>query len=139
MERIVIIDSDHIEHWTGYAQGLIRLAVQDQAKHQAQLLKHEAAKTAATEAAKLAKEVAATSYPADLSEIDRLEAECEMLNQKIDSAGVDRAASVDGAGKQSHHPLVTMLRQARWRLKQAVDTRDRVAVATGSKLFGRNL
>jgi hypothetical protein len=134
----MIIDSDDLAHWTGYAAGLVRLAVQEQAKHEAQLLKHQAAKTAAVEAAKLVKEAAATTYPGT-SEIDRLEAECEMLDAKIDAAGVDRAVQTDGAGKQSHHPLVAMLRQARWRLRQATEARDRLHAATGSNLFGRNL
>jgi hypothetical protein len=135
----MIIDTDDLAHWTGYAQGLIRLAMQEQSRHDAQRLKHEAAKTAATEAVKLVKEANAAPQPVGLNEIDRLTAEVERLDDKIDAAGISRDASTDGCGLRAYHPLVSMLRQAQWRLKQAVDARDRVFAMTGCELFGRSL
>ena len=135
----MLIDTDHLEGWTGYAAGLIRLAEQEQSKHVAKQQKREAAKVAATVAAALLKEHNETPPTPGLSEIDRLTREVERLDLAIDKAGIDRSVKVSGDGLRSYHPLVAMLRQARFRLKQATDARDRVLAATGSTLFGRSL
>jgi hypothetical protein len=134
----MLIDTDDLSAFTQIARDFIQLALKDQAQFDRVTAKREADKASAVEAAKLAKEAASATYPAELSEIERLEAECEMLDAKIDTAGIDRTASVDGCGLRTYNPLVALLRLARWRLKQAVDTRDRIAAATGT-LFGRSL
>jgi hypothetical protein len=135
----MLIDTDDLSRFTSYARSLIELGVKEQRQHDARQQRHEAVRAAAIEAAKLTKEANAAPQPVGLNEIDRLTAEVEKLDQKIDAAGIDRSVMVDGAGLRSYHPLVSMLRQAQWRLKQATDARDRVLAATGSTLFGRSL
>jgi hypothetical protein len=131
----MFIDTEKLDGWDSYAASLIKLAVREQAKYEAKLRKHEAAKIAAA----LVAEVQATPQPPGLTEIDRLTREVERLDLAIDKAGIDRSVKVDGAGLRRYEPLVAMLRQARWRLKRATEARERVLSMTGGNLFGRSL
>jgi hypothetical protein len=136
LEKNVEID---LERMTPYARDLVKLALKEQATHDAKLRKHEAAKAASAEAAALVKEAKAAPQPPGMTEIDRLTRDVERLDAAVDKAGVSRKVQVDGAGLRSYHPLVALLRQAQFRLKQATEARDRVLSMTGGNLFGRSL
>jgi hypothetical protein len=119
------IDTNDLSAFTQLARDYIKLALKEQANYLARQERFNRSKLEAAEAASIAAEVAKmlAERGTPATEIDRLGLEVDLLNQR--AAGISREPIVDGAGKRTYSPLVTLLNAAELRLKRAVEARER--------------